>query len=100
MLEGRDTPIKTLVTTVSFAVESQKPMREMLPDFLAVRGASMASKRFLLNAKDHLYEQALSMEAPRPTTLAPPTQLGGQHNFPTLRTEFALIYSIFYLSLL
>ena len=62
------------------------------------------------------YEQALSMEAPQPTTSAPPTKLGEQplppladtpiqetkllHNFLTLRTDFALIYSLFYLSLL
>ena len=29
-------PIKSLVATVSFAVEPQKPMGETLPDFLAV----------------------------------------------------------------
>ena len=62
------------------------------------------------------FEQALSMEAPRPTTSVPPTKLGKQplpplagtplqesnllHNFLTLCTDFALIYSIFYLSLL
>ena len=56
------------------------------------------------------------MEAPRSTTSAPPTEFGKQplppladtpiqetkllHNFLTLRTDFALIYSLFYLSLL
>ena len=94
-------------------------MGEMLPDFLVVPGASTASKRLLLDANDHLrdyYEQVVSMEAPRPTTSAPPTQLGEQplppltdtpiqetkllHNFLTLHTDFALIYSLFYLSLL
>ena len=85
-------------------------MGEMLPNFLAVRGASTASKRLLLDTKDHL------QEAPRPTTSAPPTKLGEQplppltdtpiqetkllHNFLTLRKDFALIYSLFYLSLL
>ena len=53
------------------------------------------------------------MEAPRPSTSAPPTKFGEQplppladtplqetkllHNFLTLRTDFALIYSLFYL---
>ena len=54
LLESRDAPIKSLVATVSFTVEPQKLMRGMLPDFLAVRGASTASKRLLLDAKDHL----------------------------------------------
>ena len=56
-------------------------MGEMLPDFLVVPGASTASTRLPLDANDHLrdyYEQVLSMEAPRPTTSAPPTQLGEQ----------------------
>ena len=46
--------IKSLVATVSFAVEPQKSMGEMQPDFLAVRGAFTASKCLLLAAKDHL----------------------------------------------
>ena len=31
LLEGRDSPIKGLVATVSFAVEPQESMGEMLP---------------------------------------------------------------------
>ena len=46
--------IKSLVATVSFTVEPQKPMGGivMLPDFLAVRGASTASQYLLHDAKD------------------------------------------------
>ena len=54
LLEGRDAPIKILVATVSFALEPQKPMGEMLPDFLVVQRASTSSKHLLLDAKDHL----------------------------------------------
>ena len=90
-------------------------MGEVLPDFLVVLGASTASKH-LLDAKDHLRASTVYMKAPRPTTSAPPTKLGEQllppladmriqetkllHNFLTLRTDFAIIYSLFYLSLL
>ena len=56
--------IKSLVATVSFAVEPQKPMGEILPDFLAVRGASTASKRLLLDAKDHLRANAVYGSSP------------------------------------
>ena len=71
LLEGRDAPIKFLIATVLFAVEPQKPMGEMLLDFLVVRGASTASKHFLHNAKENpnlcLYvwisRLALAMEA-------------------------------------
>ena len=62
------------------------------------------------------YDQALSMKAPRPPPSAPHTKFGKQplspladtpiqetkllHNFLTLCTDFALIHSLFYLSLL
>ena len=67
LLEGRDAPIKNLVATVSFALEPQKPLGEMLPDFLAVRGASTASKRLLLDAKDHLLQPHLQSWASSPS---------------------------------
>ena len=64
LLEGRDVLIKRLIATVSFAVEQQKPIGEMLPDFLVVRGASMASKHTFFMMPRTTYDQALSMEAP------------------------------------
>ena len=90
-------------------------MGEMLPDFLAVQGASTASKCLLLDAKDHL--RASTVYGSSPTFNSRPTYKIGRaplppladtplqetkllHNFLTLRTDFALIYSLFYLSLL
>ena len=90
-------------------------MGERLPDFLVVQELLLQANAFFLMPRT-TYEQALSMEAPRPSTWAPPTKFGEQplppladtplqekellHNFLTLRTGFALIYSLFYLSLL
>ena len=62
--EDRDAPIKSVVATVSFPVEPQKPMGGMLPNFLAVRGASTASKRLLLDTKDHLRASAVYGSSP------------------------------------
>ena len=45
-------------------MEPQKPMGEMLPDFLAERGASPASKHLLLDAKDHLRASAVYGSSP------------------------------------
>ena len=81
-------------------MEPQKPMREMLPDFLAARVAFMASK-CLLDAKDHL----------RVRTSAPPTKLGEQPLPPPIQApasaqlsdpsqKFGPLFSLFNLSLL
>ena len=105
LLEGRDTPIRNVIATVSFAVEPQKPMGEMLPDFLVVRGAYTASKH--LDANDHLRASASYGSSSQPLTSAPPTKFGIQplppkllYNFLTICKDFAVISSLFCLSLL
>ena len=66
------------LTTGNCIVEPQKPMGEMLPEFLAVREASTASKCLLHDAKDHLRPSASYGSSSRPLTSAPPTKFGKQ----------------------
>ena len=109
-------PIKSLIATVSFTVDPQKPMGKILPDYLAVRGTSTTSKHLLHVAKNHLRPSASYGSSFPPLSSAPPTKFGKQplpsyadthipetkllHDFLTLCTDFAVISSLFCLSLL